>query len=305
MNNTVLRALAAVTLSFAFAHDTPAANVVVFVGDSLPYGFDPLNIAPSDGDQGYASLYADRLGRERFGGIRPDVVNLAIPGETTATYFNAGRPFFMGEPFWRANVNYTADTPQHDLLEQTLRDRFTAGDRVKSVVIQLGANDVLNLFDSPEFQRALATGDNLTLFTLLNTTILTAADRLTQIAQTARRLAPGAEIKLLNYYNPFEPISPAIDPRAAFAEPVIQGLNAAVLQAASTLPDPTGSFVDLYSLFTTPDGSRVAQWTNIVTLADIHPNARGFAEIAAIIPAPGSALIVTLLPLLAARRRRG
>ena len=60
------------------------------LGDSIAFGKTD-GIPVSFGDQGYVKPFADFLAT-RNGGTRPDVINLAFPGETSSSFFTAIPP---------------------------------------------------------------------------------------------------------------------------------------------------------------------------------------------------------------------
>ena len=57
------------------------------MGDSITFGETDRAYIPSYVDRGYVSGFADTLGA-RNGGARPTVINLAIDGETVASFFS-------------------------------------------------------------------------------------------------------------------------------------------------------------------------------------------------------------------------
>src|SRR4051812_24592317 len=72
--------------------DAAGIKTYLALGDSLAFGYtDPQHAVPSLGDQGYVKPFADVLAA-RDGGVRPNVINLGIPGETTGTVFTGGQP---------------------------------------------------------------------------------------------------------------------------------------------------------------------------------------------------------------------
>ncbi len=62
-----------------------ADSVYVALGDSITFGETDLNYVPSYGDRGYVTDFANVLAG-RNGGTAPTVVNLAIDGETAASF---------------------------------------------------------------------------------------------------------------------------------------------------------------------------------------------------------------------------
>ncbi|MDQ2842011.1 MAG: hypothetical protein M3Y72_13415 [Acidobacteriota bacterium] len=64
-----------------------AASVYVGLGDSVTFGEIDLSYVPSYGDRGYVADFAKTLA-SRNGGTAPMVVNLAIDGETAASFMS-------------------------------------------------------------------------------------------------------------------------------------------------------------------------------------------------------------------------
>ena len=67
-----------------------AGPVYLALGDSITFGVGSDDSANdiSTGDRGYVGLYADYLGKAS--GTRPNVINLAVSGETSASFFGKG-----------------------------------------------------------------------------------------------------------------------------------------------------------------------------------------------------------------------
>jgi len=92
---------------FALAVFGSAANadpIYLALGDSSAFGETNRTQNPSNGDRGYVRPFADYLGSVY--GTRPTVVNLAINGETSGSYFaGSGRVSSDGQGF---NTNYNS-----------------------------------------------------------------------------------------------------------------------------------------------------------------------------------------------------
>ncbi len=102
-------------LSFFAAPKVSQAGAMTYLalGDSVAFGETDFTHNPSDGDRGYVSLFADYLAT-KDGGVRPNVVNLAIEGESTTSFTTGvGRvPFLPGltdASLASLNSNYAAD----------------------------------------------------------------------------------------------------------------------------------------------------------------------------------------------------
>src|SRR4051794_31439969 len=136
------------------------------LGDSLAFGV--TNITPlSYGDQGYVKPYADWLATQNDG-VRPRVINLAISGETSYSFFTGLLP-----PWWsRAianNLNYISSTQtQFGKFLDVVASEKAAGRRIEVVSFALGANDLQELVQSPAFNAPGADQQ-----ALVNQTILT------------------------------------------------------------------------------------------------------------------------------------
>ena len=106
---------------------------------------------------GYVSLYADFLATQA-NGIRPRVVNLAIPGEASTGFFTAVSP--PGLPphdlLASVNLNYHGDgsLSQDVLLLNTLAAEAAAGHAITSVSFAIWSNDVTSFIASRPRTRA-------------------------------------------------------------------------------------------------------------------------------------------------------
>src|SRR5262249_13563379 len=105
---------AALTLALAIlgsCHTAAGGTIKTYlaIGDSMAFGETDFTHNPSNGDRGYVGGYADWLGT-RNGGVRPNVINLGVDGETTTTFFNGGPQgdgTLSGQPAPQLNTNYT------------------------------------------------------------------------------------------------------------------------------------------------------------------------------------------------------
>src|SRR6188768_4089476 len=83
-----LFALALALAGFAAVPGRAAAdNIYLAVGDSSAFGETNRTQNPSNGDRGYVAPFADFLAGQN-GGVRPTVINTAINGETTTSFFS-------------------------------------------------------------------------------------------------------------------------------------------------------------------------------------------------------------------------
>jgi len=260
-----------------------AATVDVALGDSITFGETDLLYAPSFGDRGYVGLYADYL-TGLNGGVRPNVINLAIDGETSGSFMSGvGRvPPVTGRTdavLAAENLNYnpSALVTQNALFLSTVASQRAAGNTIGTVSISLGFNDLISLASSPN------TADQL-----LAPTLATYRDNYSALLAEVRQSLPDTNLFLLNYYNPFpaDPTNPAA-PIAAVGGPLfnntIRGLAA----------EYGGFYVDTFTPFVgreaqltfqadMPAGATVPPpFGGTLPLGNVHPNAAGYQVIAA------------------------
>jgi hypothetical protein len=100
---------APIILGFAFLScgQLQAGVTYLALGDSVTFGIDPstpASLLPSYADQGFVRPFADSLASLN-GGVRPGVLNLAIAGELSTSFFTGQVP-----PGWTTapelNLNY-------------------------------------------------------------------------------------------------------------------------------------------------------------------------------------------------------
>lgn len=270
------------------------------LGDSIAFGV--TDVTPiSFGDQGYVSLYADFLATQA-NGIRPHVVNLAIPGESSAGFFTAVSP--PGLPphdlLASVNLNYQGDgsLSQDALLLQTLATEAAGGRTITNVSLGIGDNDLISfealhpdfLSLPPEQQQQLIS----TFFTTLS-------DNYIRVLSQLRAALPNARILLLNYYNPlggFPPDDPLNIGNIIFDE----GQTSLITSLASPFH---ASVVDI----NTPFRGHEKELT-FVASGGGHPTPQGYAVIEhqmelATVPEPASiGLLSTSLVAFAASAQR-
>ena len=129
-------------------------DLVLVLGDSIAAGIG----ASDPSHRGCAAILHGYL--ERLTDRPVELVNLAIPGETTATFLDGG---------------------QFDDAQRTLTDARGAGLRVSPIVVSLGANDLLDVgVEVAEREAAIATvASNLgRIFAALRSATADAADLL-------------------------------------------------------------------------------------------------------------------------------
>lgn len=294
-----------------------AASVYVGLGDSITFGETDLRYVPSYGDRGYVGKFADTLA-SRNGGTRPTVVNLAIDGETAASFMSgAGRtPPVMGRtdiPLAQQNLNYTNSptTPQAVMFSNLVASENAAGNTINTISITLGFNELAALANLPTSQ-ALA---------MLPGTLATYQTNYTQVLTGIRSLEPTAQLYLLGYYNPFPG-----DPTANPAKPIFaQGgpeLNSIIQSLAaqfnayyvSTSTAFLGQEDALTYIGQYPAGSTSpAPGSGVEPIGNVHPNDAGYTAIANQVASTPEPTSLGLVGIAAAgfgivrrlRRRRG
>ncbi len=262
-----------------------AASVYVGLGDSITFGETDLSYVPSYGDRGYVGQFANTLAT-RNGGVRPTVVNLAIDGETAASFMSGvGRtPPVMGRTdttLAQQNLNYanSPTTPQAVLFSNLVASEAAAGNTINTISITLGFNELAALATLPTNQ-ALA---------MLPTTLSTYQNNFTQVLTEIRSLEPTAQLYLLGYYNPF-PGDPTNNPaKPIFAQGGPQ-LNSIIQSLATQF---NASYVNLNTAFLGQEGtltyisqypaganSPAGPYSGVEPIGNVHPNNAGYTVIA-------------------------
>ncbi len=280
----------ALLASFGLWSPQPAAaqKTYVAVGDSLAYGFKNFNPTPNQttpggpGFPGYASLYQADLTTQT--GTTYNLLNLGIVGETTRTLFTSA----LGSGATNASLNshYATGSPtQAGLLHTTLT---TLGSDVGVVTIQVGANDVLQAFETGGLA---AVPGALTQVQSNYTTLLT---------QIKADEGGGAlsNVTIVGYYDPYASLSPT-SPYAILrvvSPGATASLNAVLLQEAAAFG---ARYVDLAAPFAAhlPDYDRYVLANSAADafpdptgggspLPNDHPTDLGYALIAQTLAAP-------------------
>lgn len=296
--------LATAGMAFPAWADDPPGKSYVALGDSYAYGYGDGSTPISFGDQGYVAAYGNYLAQQN-NGLRPRVVNLAIPAESTAS-FSAGN-----NPFSFFNLNYASGyASQSQALQTTIAQAAAAGEIIDTVTIQLGGSDLLARAQDPAFLQA----DPATQQQILLETLGLVQANYTSLLTTLQTSVPQANVYLLGFFNPFAALDPSF-PLYNIAPTAIQSLNQVIAGQAAAFGV---RYVDLY----TPFLGREAELTYILSppipdpitgapTLNIHPNQDGYRVIAeqlvqaSAVPEPGTiALVLTALPVLAWRARR-
>ena len=275
------------------------------IGDSIAFGETTFTQNPSNGDRGFVADYANYMAAQD-GGVRPNVVNLGIDGETTSSFLaGTGRvqsvPGSTDRSIASWNTNYADPTvTQNVKFQQEIAAAKAAGNDVGVVTISLGANDLFKLAASPAFLSASPADQQAQL----NQTLTQIASGYSVVLAEVRSLLPNAKVYALGEYNPF-PGQPG-NPLNGIAEYAIKGLNATIGAESRAF---NAQYVDTY----TPFVGHEANYTYIAAVpGDVHPNALGYSAIAgqieaAAVPEPSTMAVLGLglaALTVAARRRR-
>jgi lysophospholipase L1-like esterase len=181
-------------------------------------------------------------------------VNLACPGESTATYMNRGCPY----PF-PLHTQYTGSQQSAALAFL----KAHAG-QVGAITLFMGANDILQMVSG------CGGIQNLNCVTeSLPNTLRTLQANLVQIITTLQAAAPDAELILLTVYNPFASAAPVTN---VLAQPVLDIYGG----LASTY---NVRLVDMYTPFNIVQPQPQTLCTNTFvcgSLHDIHPTDTGY-----------------------------
>jgi lysophospholipase L1-like esterase len=274
MRRTIVAPVAMLSLMLLAQPSLAGSMTYLSIGDSVAFGETDFTQNPSNGDRGYVSAYANYLATQN-GGVRPNVVNLAIDGETTTSFLTGtGRvisvPGMNDQSVAAWNTNYTANpsNSQNTMLLQQIVAAKAAGNDIGVVTISLGANNLFQLAASPGFLTATPASQQSQLEQTLNNIGSGYAVILAEI----HALLPNAKVFALGEYNPF-PAAPN-SPLNAIAGPAIQGLNATIQSVAQSWG---AQYVDTY----TPFVGHEAQYTYMSpTSGNVHPNALGYSVIA-------------------------
>lgn len=276
-----LTTLGAILLTAAISQVQPASAAYIALGDSITFGETDLQYIPSFGDRGYVGLYADYLASVN-GGDRPTVINLAIDGETSASFTTGiGRtPPVVGRTdalLAAQNLNYNPDAlvPQRDLFLSKVASEQAAGNTIDTVSISLGFNELAALASLPN------------PLDQLPATLTTYQDNYRGVLSEVRQQLPDADLFILNYFNPFpaNPTSPATPIFAAGGSL----LNNIIRDLAV---EYDGFYVDTFTPFVgneaayifideMPAGSTVEPpFGGVLPVGNVHPNEAGYSAIA-------------------------
>ena len=276
---------ASVWLAASHAH---AAPVYVALGDSITFGETDLNYVQSNGDRGYVADFASTLAGGN-GGVVPAVINLAIDGETAASFMsNSGRtPPVAGRgdaALQLENLNYGNSTAlsQSQLFAQTVQTQQALGNTISTITITLGFNELAALAPAQNTSAA-----EMAAISQIPATLAAYQASYSAVLSQVRSLAPNANLYLLDYFNPFpaDPTSPAAPIFASGGtqlNAIIQGL---ATQYDAMFVDTASPFIGHEAAYTyeamLPAGSSVGgAYGGMLPIGDVHPNALGYSVIA-------------------------
>ena len=276
------------TLAFAFVLAAPsafAAPTYLALGDSVAFGYQDGDLVRNAGVQGYVDDVASAL--NAFTGVRHNVLNLAIPGETSVSFADTseiGGLLNSNYSFSFVGVNPVRDDSQLTRLTKAITSIKASGDTVDVVSFAIGANDLLDLTQggtvAPTPQQIQAATQQVGL-------------RYLSVLSGLRSAFPSAYFVLPGYYLPVEPGTP----EANVLLPILQGFNANVKGLASQYG---GSYVDFYGAIS----GHEKDWI----LPGIHPNTAGYDALgraaAQAVPEPSAMAALGLGVLALVRRRR-
>jgi lysophospholipase L1-like esterase len=256
----------AVALLLATSRPAVAGPIYTYIalGDSVAFG-QTDHIPVSYGDQGYVKPYADWLATQN-GGVRPNVINLAIPGELTTSYLSGVTP-----PGWSratsSNLNYQGSSlSQSELFQARVQAEQAAGHVVRRVTFGLGASDFFYVISDPNFFKLPSATQSKRLAQMFDTLAQNYVTALTKI----RSVLPDATLLLLDYYNPFTVLGPD-HPLNQLVQLFMSAHRALLAEAATAFKAQMVSIAP-------PFVGHEKELTYIDS-GNVHPNDRGYLAI--------------------------
>jgi lysophospholipase L1-like esterase len=253
----------AVTLLFVSAGTAGADPMQTYLalGDAIAFG-QSGTLQPSYGNQGYVSQFASYLATQN-NGVTPNVINLALSGETSSTYFSGDNPSGSSRGAGaQANLNYGGDTTlsQRSFLAGVSAAERAAGRTITTVTFALGLGDYQSTVNAPGFSQLTTAQQQAAVQQMLTNLQANYTTALTQI----RGVLPNAQLYLPSYYNPY-PTNSLFTTFVVGQEQLIQSLapqfNARVVNLTSSLSSPAD--------FTTgPDGFSYPSTTGYSLIAN-------------------------------------
>ena len=312
-----IRDTMAIAIALSAGVSVSAANAgtaYIALGDSITFGETDLLYRQSLGDRGYVSLYADAIAA-RNGGARPEVVNLAIDGETAASFVTgAGRTApVVGRtdvPLALENLHYNAGAlvSQGSLFASTVASEIFWGNTVGAVTITLGFNELA----------ALSSMSPAAALAAIPQTLQTYQTNYSSVLTQIRNLLPNTNLLLLGYFDPFpaDPTSPAALIFSAAGLQLNGIIRSLATQYGASFVDTAGPFVGREALYTyldkQPHGSSVpGPFGGVLPIGNVHPNDLGYSAIAgqviavSAVPEPATwALLLAGMGILGLAKRR-
>lgn len=297
----ISRAMIAVVPMLINANLAVAGPVQTYLtlGDSIAFGETDV-IPVSFGDQGYVKPFADFLATQN-GGARPQVINLAFPGETSSSFFTAipspgDAPHTVLDSF---NLNYQTNPAQsqNSLMLSTIAAEQAAGRLITHVSFSLGRNDLGEFEAQHQDFFSLTPGEQQGL---INGFLGDLTANYVAVLTELRAVLPQAQILLLNSYNE-QAVFGAGDP-FDIANEIFDAGQTAMIESLAVPFD--ARLVDIHDPFI----GHEAAYTFVLS-GGVHPNDTGYGVIAdqmidASIPEPSSLVILASAMALIVLSRR-
>ena len=271
-----------------------AAPTYIALGDSITFGETDLQYVQSFGDRGYVGDFASILAN-RDGGVRPNVVNLAIDGETAASFLNNANPRtppVVGRtnvPLQLENLNYGNSTVLSQSMLFANKVTSIGASNVSTISLTLGFNELAALTPMDKLTPgAPLTTTEQAAIAQIPPTLASYKTNYTNVLTQVRSLAPNANLYLLGYFNPFpaDPTSPAGPIFTAGGTALNNTIQSLAAQFGATYVDNFTPFVGHENQYTyegiLPTGTVIGgQFGGALPIGDVHPNALGYSVIAA------------------------
>jgi len=160
------------------------------------------------------------------GGVRPEVRNLATPGELMSSFFSGQAPADWANRAPQLNLNYSGtNVAQRDLMVSTIQSVHAAGNTIGYASVVFGSNDIFYLVGSDSFQNASVVEQQQLLGSKINEVLTSYQTVLFEL----KTLAPEARILLPNYFYPF----PAGTAERPLYELILSGFNSGIFRHRS------------------------------------------------------------------------
>jgi len=243
----------------------PPGQYYLSLGDSLAFGYQQERITAELANGSYSPAnfpgYTYRFGsvlQEINPGLQ--VVDFGCPGETTVSYTTGCVAQELGLPLHNGYAGSQASAADAFLVAHP--------GQVSPITVSLGVNDVTPALTAcaPDYTNAC-----------VGPYITAATTNLAAILGTLRYLAPGAEIIVLKYYDPFY-----VTALGAKTDALAEALDHAIGLAAASASADT---VDAFAAINEPrppfsETKSVCKYTLMCADADIHPSNPGYSLLA-------------------------